>query len=103
MKTIFVDQLTPENIDEYASPVPAEDVKQAVTLDGQGRVYAAFHAKLPNGSHSSRCTMPLENAFPAGKNWHITGGRIGFNENIVIEYYQLNDDGTVTLQLYWAE
>ncbi len=99
----FVDQLTPENIDKYATPVPAEDVKQAVTLDGQGRVYAAFHAKLPKGSHSSRCTMPLENAFPDGKNWHITGGRIGFDENIVIEYYQLNDDGTVTLQLYWAE
>ena len=96
----FFDRLTPENIDEYASPL--EETKQVLTPDHKGMVSYSFDVEGRSGGSSSSHVSWL---FPDGKPGMSPSFGFGYEESegldsVTIETYTLNEDGTVTAQIY---
>lgn len=95
----FVDQITLENINDYATPITEEGATQTFgPADAQGRISIdSFYYR-----NQFRVKMPVDEMFPAGKTEYISSSGITNNnlDTLLIEYYKLNEDGTVTLQFY---
>lgn len=91
----FVEQITPDNIDEYATPLTEEGSVMTFVPDSQGRI----DVRYGDGNRSKPAVKKL---FPDGKTGYVScTGISGENpDSLLIEYYTLNEDGSVTLQLY---
>jgi len=95
----FVDQITPENINDYAVPITEEGATQTFgPTDAQGRISidcSYYRCQF-------RTKMPVDKMFPDGKTEYVSSGGITDNnlDTLLIEHYKLNPDGTVTLQFY---
>lgn len=95
----FVEQITPENINEYAVKLTDEGATQTFgPADAQGRISINCSYNL----YEFRTKMNLDNVFADGKTEYISSSGISNNDpnTLLIEYYKLNEDGTVTLQFY---
>lgn len=94
----FISKLTVENISEYAEPI--EETKQTLTPDTQGMISYSYAYEAFEGS----CKLPVSELFPDG----ATGMSGAFGcicsengvDDMLIETFTLNDDGTVTFMLY---
>lgn len=95
----FADQITPENIDELATPLEGENATMTFTPDNQGRY--RIEITDPFGQTTS-ARMTREGLFPDGTTEQIHSYGISNNnpDTLLLGYYTLNADGTVTLQLY---
>ncbi len=93
----FVEQITPDNINEYATPLTEEGSVQTFVPDSQGRIDVRFGYQ-----NSNRSKPAVKDLFPDGKTGYVSyTGISGDNpDSILVEYYTLNEDGSVTLQLY---
>lgn len=95
----FAEQITPENINDYATPITEEGATQTFgPADAQGRISidcAYYRCQF-------RTKMPVDKMFPDGKTEYVSSSGITNNnpDTLLIEYYKLNPDGTVTLQFY---
>lgn len=96
----FMKKLTPENLDEYATPI--ESTRMVCTPDKDGTIY--YEYELENGAAGSN--MPsVTDLFPddatAGSrcigNCTYSGKGL---ESLLIDVFELNDDGTVTFVIY---
>ena len=92
----WADGLTPENINEKA--VPVEKTKVTITPDKDGLVRT--EVSLPSG-YTSETVTDMDSLFPDGK----TGMSSSFSyaqedDDIYVDVYVLNADGTVTYELY---
>ena len=100
----FCDQITPENIDDYATLLTDEiEFKNKTFIpDAQGRVSLNVSYEYKKIKHSSYAKLPLAHMFPNGETKYITNTGIdnGNIETLLVELYTLNEDGTVTLQVY---
>lgn len=100
----FVENLTPENIDEYATPLTYDGAAQTIIPDAQGRI--SYCVKDESGNFSKRAKGALKDFFPNEKTSYISSdGFSGSTEeeimrSLTIDYLTLNEDGSVTLQLY---
>lgn len=95
----FMTRLTVENIDTYA--VPVDSTIQIVTPDENG--YFSYSYELPSGASGSS-TCNVKEMFPDGKsgmfdNFGWSSSEKGL-EDLRIETYTLNKDGTVTCAIY---
>ena len=94
----FVEQITPENIDDYATLITEEGATQTFgPADAQGRIL--IESVYYRDVFRMRIT---EDFFPDGKTKVVRGSGILNNnvDTLLIEYFKLNEDGTVTLQFY---
>lgn len=95
----WMNQLTPENIDEYA--VPVESTRMVVTPDADGNVYTEYEIE-GRGSGSGPVNMEL--LFPNGKTGMSDDFSFSYGDDsldsMVIGTYTLNEDGTVTYIAY---
>lgn len=98
----FVEQITAENINDYATPLTGEGAVQTFTPDAQGRVHLDISFEYEGLKHESHAKLPLAHMFPDGAAHYIsTSGISNYNPNtLLVELYTLNEDGTVTLQIY---
>lgn len=93
----WMEQITPENIDEYAKPV--ESTRKTIKPNADGTFSYSF--ELPDGAGSDR-DYDVAWIWPDGKagmcqNFSYFYGGDGENlEELVIEVLILNEDGTVT-------
>lgn len=93
----WMEQITPENIDEYAKPV--ESTRKTVTPNTDGTF--SYSYELPDGAGSNG-EYEVAWVWPDGKpgmcrNFSYSYGGDGENlEGLVIEVLILNEDGTVT-------
>lgn len=94
----FTAKITPENIDSYATPI--ESTKMICTPDEEGIYDYSYDLNDLSGSGSGN----IRNMFPDGKTgmsnnieYFSFGDGI---EDIYIETHTLNEDGTVTYELY---
>ena len=94
----FMAKITPENIDSYATPI--ESTKMICTPDEEGIYDYSYDLNDLSGSGSGN----IRNMFPDGKTgmsnnieYFSFGDGI---EDIYIETHTLNEDGTVTYELY---
>ena len=95
----FVDQITLENINDYATLITEEGATQTFgPADAQGRISIDSSYYL----NRFRVKMPVDEMFPDGKTEYISSSGISNYDldTLLIEYYKLNEDGTVTLQFY---
>lgn len=95
----FMQNLTAENIDEYAAPV--ESTRMICTPDADGLV--RYEYELEDGASGSG-TVSIENLFPDGATGELIISGYGYSEDgledLVIDTYVLNEDGTVTFVVY---
>lgn len=97
----FVNMLTSENIDDYCTALEA--AKQVCIPDKDG--YVSFNFELEDGT-SGNGTMPVDEIFPDGKTGirQIKGMLYAGNgeglADLLIEVFTLNEDGTVTYEVY---
>lgn len=98
----FLEQITPENITDYATPLTQENAIQTFTPDSQGRVHLDISFEYKGFLNESHAKLPLTHMFPDGAAYYITSsGAQNYNlDSLLIELYTLNEDGTVTLQFY---
>lgn len=98
----FLEQITPENISDYAEPLSEDGAIQTFTPDAQGRVPLDISFEYKGRKHESHAKMPLTAMFPNGAKYYISSTGITDNnlDTLLVELYTLNDDGTVTLQFY---
>lgn len=95
----FMERLTPENIDEYATPV--ESTRQVCVPDENG--IFEYSWEFESGAGGS-CTQEISAAFPDGKIG--MSDKFGYScsetglEELRIETLTLNTDGTVTFVIY---
>lgn len=94
----FVDQLTPENIAQFAKPL--ESTRQVCVPDENGMFRYSF--QLENGDGKEGMTN-AQDLFPDGKtgmcerfDWSSSGDL----ESLLIDTFTLNEDGTVTFVVY---
>lgn len=94
----FVEQITTENINEYATPLTDKDATKTFTPDSQGRVDIECDYYLCE----FRTKLNVKKEFPEGTTAYISSSGIsnGNLDTLFVELYTLNEDGTVTLQLY---
>lgn len=96
--TAFIQQLAPENIDEYASPV--ESARQTIAPDENGTVRYSY--ELENGAGGSG-SMSVADLFP-DKTPGITkisgSSHSGTLDSLLVYTFTLNEDGTVTFCAY---
>lgn len=94
----FVEQITPENIDAYATPITEEGATLTFAPDNQGRVDISYMFQ----GNGSRIYIRPEELFEDGKTQAVssTGASSEGLSSILVEHFTLNEDGTVTLQLY---
>lgn len=94
----FVDQITPENINEYATPLTDEDAVMTFAPDSQGRV----HIECNYPFCEFRTKIDVKKRFSNGVKAFVLSSGIsnGNLDTLFVELFQLNEDGTVTLQLY---
>ena len=95
----FMSKLTVDNIDDYATPV--ESTRKTVKPDKDG--YISYEYVMPNGDSGSY-VWNMKNLFPDGKigmseNFGYSSSEDGMKD-LVIETYNLNQDGTVTCVIY---
>lgn len=100
----FVEQITPENINDYATLL-TDEVEIAVntfTPDDQGRVSLDISYKYKEQEIQSHTKLPLAHMFPDGKTEYLSSSGLTDNETdtLLLELYRLNEDGTVTLEFY---
>ncbi len=93
----FMDKLTPENIDDYATPV--ESTKQVITPDENGKVSWSYEMS----DTQSEGYNVMSDLFP--DNRPGMSKAFGFAssddlEDLQIMTYTLNEDGTVTFEVY---
>ena len=95
----FMTRLTVENIDTYAGPV--ESTIQILTPDENG--YISYGYELPSGA-AKKGTQNIREMFPDTKPgmWDNFGWSASENglEDLLIETFTLNEDGTVTYAIY---
>lgn len=97
----FANMLTSENIDEYCNAL--DSTRQVCTPDEDG--YISFGFNLEDGT-TGNGTMPVDEIFPDGKTGirQIKGMLYAGNgeglADLLIEVFTLNEDGTVTYELY---
>lgn len=95
----FMQNLTAENIDEYAAPV--ESTRMICTPDADGLVH--YEYELEDGASGSG-TVSIENLFPDGNTGELIIKGYSYSEDgltdLVIDTYMLNKDGTVTFVVY---
>lgn len=96
---IFVQNLTPENIDEYCEPV--ESTRQTVTPDAKGNIYVEWEV---DGRGSGDSMTNVDWAFPdktpgMDKNfgWSASDGKL---ESLTIQTYTIKGDGSYTFMIY---
>ncbi|MCI8991557.1 MAG: hypothetical protein HFG80_02340 [Eubacterium sp.] len=95
----FMEKLTPENIEEYATPV--ESTTQVLTPDKDGVVSAPYDL---GDRGSGEAVAFVESSFPD----HKTGMSDSFScsysdgglDSLIIDTFTLNEDGTVTFKIY---
>ena len=94
----FVEQITPENINEYAEPLTDEGATMTFAPDSQGRVL--IECDYPFCEH--RTKIDVKKRFSNGITSYVEGSGItnGNLDTLFVELFTLNEDGTVTLQLY---
>ena len=95
----FMSKLTVDNIDDYATPV--ESTRKTVKPDKDG--YISYEYVMPNGDSGSY-VWNMKDLFPDGKigmseNFSYSSSEDGMKD-LVIETYNLNQDGTVTCVIY---
>ncbi len=95
-----MEQITPENIDAYATPITEEGATLTFAPDNQGRVDISYMFQ----GNGSRIYIRPEELFEDGKTQAVssTGASSESLSSILVEHFTLNEDGTVTLQLYRA-
>ncbi len=94
----FVEQITPENINEYATPIMDEGATMTFAPDAQGRVLIECDYPFCE----QRAKIDVKKRFSNGITSYvdsigITNGNL---DTLFVELFTLNEDGTVTLQLY---
>lgn len=95
----FVDQITPENIDDYATLITEEGATQTFgPADAQGRILidSVYYRDM------FRMRIAPEKLFPDGKTEVVQGSGATNNnpDTILIQHFKLNEDGTITLKYY---
>ncbi|MDD3796301.1 MAG: hypothetical protein PHE06_10105 [Lachnospiraceae bacterium] len=94
----WIAAITPDNIDEYA--VPVESTKQVLTPDQDGYLNINYEY---NGSGSNG-TAAMSALFPDNKPGMSSSFGCSYSDNtledLTIDTYTLNEDGTVTFLLY---
>lgn len=95
----FMKKLTPENIDQYAKPV--ESTRQTVKPDKDGCISVKYSVK---GRGSGKATTAVEYLFPDGKcgmspDFGCSYGEDGLDD-LIIDTYTLNEDGSVSFVAY---
>lgn len=95
---IFMEKLTPENLDEYAAPV--EDTKMVCTPDADGMI--SYNWKLEDGAGSEGAKIRVDWIFPDLKPATVIGGysSSGSLDTLNIEVFKLKEDGTVEFAVY---
>lgn len=95
----FMNNLTPENLDEYAEPI--ESTRQTCTVDTDGNVHYSYELESASADDSF---VAFELLFPDNKpgispvfNWSYT--ETGLTD-LCIDVFVLNEDGTVTFVVY---
>lgn len=92
----FMEKLTAENLDEYAAPVEA--TRMVLTPDKEGMVSGSY--ELENGAAGSSAFWVT----PKTKAGEYQIGGYSYSENaledLLIDVYVLNEDGTVTYVVY---
>ncbi len=92
----FMEKLTAENLDEYAAPVEA--TRMVLTPDKEGMVSGSY--ELENGAAGSSAFWVT----PETKAGEYQIGGYSYSENaledLLIDVYVLNEDGTVTYVVY---
>lgn len=95
----FMNNLTPENLDEYAEPI--ESTRQTCTVDADGNVHYSYELESVSADDSF---VAFEFLFPDNKpgispafNWSYT--ETGLTD-LCIDVFVLNEDGTVTFVVY---
>ncbi|MBD5519760.1 MAG: hypothetical protein HDR03_00740 [Lachnospiraceae bacterium] len=95
----FIQNLTAENIDEYAAPV--ESTRMICTPDADGMVY--YEYELETGA-AGNGTVSIKDLFPDGATGELIISGYSYSENgltdLAIDTYMLNEDGTVTFVVY---
>lgn len=95
----FMQKLTPENLNDYAEPI--ESTRQICKVDEDGFLLSEY--ELEDGSGGS-FMADMETLFPDKKPG--ISGQFGYSysetglEDLQIEVYILNEDGTVTFVVY---
>lgn len=95
----FVEKITPENINDYATPFTDKEATQTFgPADAQGRI----SIDTSYLSHSGRSMIIVKEKFPDGVTQFVSStGVTGENpDTLLVELFTLNKDGTVTLQYY---
>jgi len=94
----FMENLTPENIDEYAMPV--ESTRQICTIDEKRMVHYSYKMNDPEGYGA----VPFDTLFPDNKTGISPTFNYDYSENgladLCIDVFMRNDDGTVTYVVY---
>lgn len=92
----FMNQLTAQNLDEYAAPV--ESTRKVLTQDKEGTV--SYTYELENGAAGSGEFLITEE-MKAGE-YQIAGYSYSEDalESLLIDVFVLNEDGTVTFVIY---
>lgn len=100
--TRFMDNLTPENIDEYCEPV--ESTRQVLTPDEEGYIHLGDWEVEGRAGGFGDNFMLVSYLFPDGKPGMLD--KFGFSysdkemDSLVIQTFTLNEDGTVTFVVY---
>lgn len=95
----FMQKLTPENLNDYAEPI--ESTRQICKVDEDGLLMAEY--ELEDGSAGS-CAADMDTTFPDKKPG--ISGQFSYSysetglEDLKIDVYILNEDGTVTFVVY---
>lgn len=95
----FVSQITPENIEEHAVLLDGENSERTFVPDNQGRVLIEYS----DDSGITRWKVAVEELFADGKTEFVSSDYGVTNQNLdtlLVHYYKLNEDQTVTLKLY---
>ena len=94
----FMEKLTKENIDQYASPV--ESTRKICTPDKNGWIHVEFELESEGASGD----INLEKLLSSGKPGDMEIKGYGYSENgledLTIDVCILNEDGTVTYVVY---
>lgn len=97
----FMEKLTPENLADYAEPVAGTKETAPPSSDG----YVAFSYELESGA-AGEGLVAMDDLFPDGKTGMSENFDYNYSEGVsdlLISTYTLNDDGTVTFELYRAK
>lgn len=87
-------QVTPENIDELATPLTGEEAVYTFVPDSQGRL----NVRYSHNGLISRSKIALKDLFADGQTRCVSPS--GIANDMSLELYTLNEDGSVTLQMY---